>query len=209
MLIYRLAKIGENVKIVLKKIAVTGSIAAGKSTVCKYFKQLGAYVVDADSIVHKLLASKTNIKQQLIKFLGKDILEKGEINRKKVADKVFDDSKKLKKLEAIIHPKVFEEIDKLFLEAKKKNKYNLFVVEIPLIFEIHQEKFYDFIIFVNASKKIRKERFLKKDFEKREKRKKIPIEKKTKKADFVINNNSDYSALKRQVKKIANSLLKL
>ena len=97
-----MAKIGGNVKIKLLKIAVTGEVASGKSTVCNYFKQLGAYVVDADEIAHKLLSSKqTPVGQKIIKFLGTDILEKGEISREKIADIVFDDLEKLEILDAI------------------------------------------------------------------------------------------------------------
>ena len=202
-----MAKIGENVKIKLVKIAVTGEIASGKSTVCKYFKQLGAYVVDADQIAHNLLSSKTPIGQNIIKFLGKNILVKGEISRKKIADMVFADKKKLKKLEAIIHPPVFEEIENLYIKINKQGSYLFFVVEIPLLYETKKEKFYDYVIVVTSDKEkcfqnekiksgIRKKRL--KD-----------INHKIEKADFVIHNNSSFTMLKRQVTKISNILIKI
>jgi dephospho-CoA kinase len=199
-----LAKIGENVKIKLLKIAVTGEVASGKSTVCKYFKQLGAFVVDSDKIVHDLLTPKTSVGQKIIKFLGKEILEKDEISREKVAAKVFQDFKKLKKLEAIIHPQVFEAIERLYQLAAKEGVFIYFVVEIPLLFEAGLEKFYDYIIVVTA--KNRSKRSPKKDL--REKRL-IDIHEKTEKADFVINNNSNFTMLKRQVIKISNILTKI
>lgn len=186
----------------LHKIAVTGQLASGKSTVCKYFKQLDAFVVDADKIVHSLLSSKTPVGQKIIKFLGKDILDDGEISREKVADKVFKDKEKLKKLEAIIHPHVFDEIENLYKTASKEEKYLFFVVEIPLLFETHQEEFYDYVIVVTTNKKRKKIK------DERENRL-IDIEEKIKKADFVITNNSSYTMLKRQVTKIANILTKL
>jgi dephospho-CoA kinase len=186
----------------LKKIAVTGNVASGKSTVCKYFKQLGAFVVDADNIVHSLLSSKTPVGQKIINFLGNDILDNGEISRKKIADRVFDDSEKLKKLEAIIHPYVFIEIENLYNLANKEGKYLFFVVEMPLLFETHQENSYDFVIVVISEKKRRK------ISDSRETRL-ISIDEKIKKADFVITNNSSFTMLKRQVNKIANILIKL
>lgn len=186
----------------LYKIAVTGQIASGKSTVCKYFKQLDAFVVDADKIVHSLLSSKTPVGQKVIKFLGKDILDDGEISREKIADIVFKDEAKLKKLETIIHPYVFEEIENLYKTAKKEGKYLFFVVEIPLLFETHHEQFYDFVIVVTTNKK----RKTKSD---ERGTRLMDIEEKIKKADFVITNNSSYTMLKRQVTKIANILTKL
>jgi dephospho-CoA kinase len=186
----------------LKKIAVTGQVASGKSTVCKYFKQLDAFVVDADKLAHNLLSSKTPVGQKIIKFLGNDIIDAGEVSRKKIADKVFKDPQKLKKLEAIIHPLVFEEIENLYKIASKEEKYLFFVVEIPLLFETNQEKFYDFVIVVTTEKKRTKKN------DERENRL-IDINDKIKKADFVIINNSSFTMLKRQVTKIANILTKL
>jgi dephospho-CoA kinase len=179
----------------LIKIAVTGGVATGKSTVCRYFEKLGAYVVDSDKVSSKLI-SKLEIRKKLIKLLGKDILEKGKINKEKVAFKVFKDKKKLKKLENLIHPLVFKEIEKELKKAKKRDK--IFIVEMPLLFELKQEKLYDFVIVVTAKKDICKKRFSKENFEKRIKRQ-MPIKEKIKKADFVIKNNSSFINLKKQV----------
>lgn len=196
-----MAKIGENVKINLKKIAVTGEIASGKSTVCKYFKEHGAYVVDADKIVHKLLSLKTSVGQKIVKFLGKDIIEKKEISRKAIAEIVFNDLKKLKKLEQLIHPHVFIEIENLYNEAKANGKYLFFVVEIPLLYETGSEEFYDYVIVVTSGKRkkindLRNQRL-------------ININKKIEKADFVIINDSSFTSLKRKVTKITNILAKI
>ena len=64
----------------LKKIAVTGGLAAGKTTVCQIFKELGAYVVSADEIVHQLLSPDTAVGQQVVSLLGSDIVS-GQIIR--------------------------------------------------------------------------------------------------------------------------------
>ena len=94
----------------LKKIAITGGLSAGKTTVCQLFKECGAYVMSADEIVHRLLSPHTRIGQQVIALLGSDILSGAEIDRKKVSEKVFPYPDKLRALERIIHPAVFDEI---------------------------------------------------------------------------------------------------
>ena len=73
----------------LKKIAVTGGLAAGKTTVCQLFKELGAYVVSADEIVHQMLSPDTVVGQQVVSLLGSDIVSGLGIDRKKIAAKVF------------------------------------------------------------------------------------------------------------------------
>jgi dephospho-CoA kinase len=179
----------------LIKIAVTGGIATGKTTACRYFEKLGAYVVDSDKVSSKLI-TKLEIRKKLVKLLGKDILEKGKINKEKIAFKVFKNKKKLKELENLLHPLVLKEIEKEVKKAIKTHK--IFIVEMPLLFELKQEKFYDFVIVVTAKKDICKKRFLKKNFEVRIK-KQMPIKEKIKKADFVIKNNSNFVNLKKQV----------
>jgi dephospho-CoA kinase len=191
----------------LLKIAVTGGVGTGKSTVCRYFKKFNASVVSADKLVHRIISSKTSTGQKIIRLFSTDILENGKISRKKIAKIVFNDKKKLRKLERIVHPIVFEEIEKLYAKAKLKN-YNFFVVEIPLLFETKKEKYFDYIITVTADEKTCKKRvkgLLKKDFEKRVKRQ-IPLNKKAAKSDFIINNDSNFASLKSQVTKIANLL---
>ena len=86
--------------------------------------------------------------------------------------------------------------------ANKEKKYLFFVVEIPLLFETQQEKFYDYVIVVTKEKKRNKK------LDVRENRL-VDIDDKIKKADFVITNNSSFTMLKRQVTKIANILIKL
>ena len=78
----------------LKKIAVTGGLASGKSTVCALLKKRGAYVVSADEIVHRLLSPHTPLGRQVIKVLGSDIVSGNELDRKKIAQTcVFRPSK--------------------------------------------------------------------------------------------------------------------
>lgn len=193
------------------RVAITGGIAAGKSTVCHIFQELGAYVVSADHIVHEIYSQNLSYKKQVIALLGQEIVTDGEIDRKKVAEIVFNSAEKLRKLEELIHPFVNEEIDKQYEKVKHEKKYNLFVVEFPLLYEIGAHQLYDYVITVHAEPSIAKKRFFEKgergeDFEKRQKRL-MSLQEKVQKADFVITNSSDFSELKAQVKQIYKQIL--
>lgn len=179
----------------LKKIAVTGSLASGKSTVGRYLKKQGAYVVDSDKIIHLILS---RIEKERLERLFKRRLNKKA--RAEIAKVVFQDRKKLKKLERLIHPLLLEEITRRYEEAKKGG-YKLFVVEMPLLFELGLEKNYDIIITVTAKKALRKKRFKKSFFEKRD-RLQMGISKKIKKSDFVVKNNETLKNLKKHLCKL-------
>ena len=78
----------------LRKIAITRSLAAGKSTVGRILQEFGAYVVDADEIVHSLLSPNTQIGQKVIELLGSDIVAGNQLDRKKISEIVFSDPNK-------------------------------------------------------------------------------------------------------------------
>lgn len=195
----------------LKKIAVTGGLASGKSTTCRIFEELGAYVVSADTIVHHLLSPDSVIGQQVIQLLGSEILNNQQFDRRKIAEKVFSHPERLKALENIIHPAVFAEMDKHYNRIKNADKYSLFVAEIPLLYEVGAEENYDAVIAVIADPKICRERFidqkgcLDQEFTLRMQAQ-MPPETKATKASYVITNNGTMDALKRQVMKIYSSL---
>lgn len=190
----------------LKKIAVTGGLAAGKTTVCQLFKDIGAYVVSADEIVHQLLSPETAVGQQVISLLGSDIISGHEFDRKKIAAKVFTKPDLLRTLEEIIHPAVFDEIERRYQQAQKE-KYTLFIAEIPLLFESEREDHFDAVISVYTDPDISLQRFIDKsrqpaeEFEKRMMRQ-IEPRQKSAKANYMIENNGNFEQLKATVKTI-------
>lgn len=189
----------------LRKIAITGGLAAGKSTVCQFFKDLGAYVISADAIVHQLLSPNTDVGRCVIALLGADVLQDGTIDRKKVSNKVFSHPDKLQALEQIIHPAVFDVIEKEYQQIKKEGKYPLFVAEIPLLYETQIPIAFDAVIAVTADPVLCKERFAKRhsqaEFEARMKRQ-LDQETKSQRADYLIQNNGTLKELKEQVKQL-------
>lgn len=191
----------------LKKVAVTGGLSCGKSSVCRLFKELGAYVVNADEIVHQLLSPEAPIGQQVIKLIGPDIVVNRQIDRSKIAKKVFNDPKLLRSLEEILHPAVTDEIKKQYQQAQTQGSASLFVVEIPLLFETDLGQFngqYDATIAVIADPAVCRRRFQestrydKDEFNKRMARQLSP-EEKARRADFVIRNDGSFEDLRQAV----------
>lgn len=193
----------------MRKIAVTGGLASGKTTVCRFLKECGGYVVDSDAIVHRLLSSDatpdTEIGRQVISLLGLTIVVENRIDRKKIAKLVFSDREKLHALEAILHPAVKKEIETEYNHVKNNPAYSFFVAEIPLLYEAKMESFFDTVIAVVSDTEVAKKRFQGDDFDKRMSRQE-PTEKKAIKANFTLVNNGDLTALKQAVFKLASQL---
>lgn len=189
---------------IMRKIAVTGTLSSGKSTVCQIFKELGAYVVSADEIVHQLLTSGTKIGQQVIDIFGDEILTNGQIDRGKIAKKAFRDPVLLQALEKLIHPQVRDQIER---EYQRINNaiYPLFVAEIPLLFEADLNVDYPVTIAVIATPELCKQRFEKNknisnenDYLQRSKRQ-LSADEKARKATYVIYNNGSLEMLRAHV----------
>lgn len=197
----------------LKRVAITGGIASGKSTVCRVFQELGAYVVSADQITHQLLSSMSVLSQQVVLLLGTQILQGGSIDRKIVADLVFSNPEKLHALEALIHPAVFKEIEREYSQKSSQEEerpHSLFVAEIPLLFETGRESDYDVTVAIIAPEKTCIERFCRTgcgedEYHKRMKYQLNPDLKATK-ADYVIENSGSIDELTNKAKEIFYSI---
>ncbi len=195
---------GRSIK--LKKVAVTGGIASGKSTVCHLFEKLGAYVVSADSVVHQLLIPHTPLGQKIVELLGPDVVVGDLFSQERIAQKVFSSPALLKELEKLIHPEVQKVIEAEY-KTVSQTKTPLFVAEVPLLYEGNLESFYDFVIVVISDANICKERFRlgKEEYERRSKRL-MSTEEKVKKADLVIENNASKADLEKTIQFIFNDL---
>ena len=148
----------------LKKLAITGGIASGKTTVCRILEKHGACTLNSDQIIHSLLINDSPCITKTLKLLGSEILTEGKIDRKKVAEIVFNDREKLEALERILHPKLLEAIDREYGRISEDKSYKFFAVEIPLIQEIGQEKKFDTIIAIGAPESDARKRFIAEGF---------------------------------------------
>lgn len=133
------------------KIAITGGMASGKSTVSQYISELGYPVYDADKIYAELLLNNKTV-AEIYDILGmKPAVENGKIifDRKAVSEKVFSDKSALKRLNEYTHKLVYDEIDKL---VEKNIDRPLLFFEIPLLFESKREKDFDAVLVVMRDK---------------------------------------------------------
>jgi len=183
----------------LFKIAVTGPPGSGKTTALKVLAQLGAEVISADDIVHNLLLTDKTCIEELKQTLGTEITTEGQIDRKKVAEIVFSDPKKLKQLETIIHPRVRQAL------LRQPPKVNNIVMEVPLLFEAGWEADFDTILYITAHIDTRAKRFEKSHFQEREKHL-LPEQEKIAKAHFVIKNDESQEKFQERIKTIYQSL---
>lgn len=172
-----------------KIIGLTGGIGSGKSSIAKHIESLGIPVYIADTEAKKILDT-ADVIAKVIALFGDDILENGKIDRKKIAELVFQDPEKLKKYNAIIHPEVYLHFQNW---VKQYNNYPLVVKEAAILFESGSYKDCDKIILVTAPKENRIQRVMKRDAVTREaveQRMSHQWDDETKKfmSDFVIEN---------------------
>lgn len=194
----------------MKRVAITGGVSCGKSSVSRYFKELGAYVVDADEIVHQLLDTSTEVGKKIIKLIGPGIVVGEKIDRSLVAKKVFFHPTLLKSLEKILHPLVFDEIERQFREViEKKDNITLFLAQVPLFFESENsgKKKFDYTIAVVADQETCWERYRESTGHEREEfnlrtARQLSQHEKAEKADFVIYNNGNLDELREEVIKV-------
>ncbi len=178
------------------KVAITGNIASGKSSVEEVAKCAGFKTLCADKIVADLYTDE-NICAQLKTTFNTS-------NKKEIAQIVFNDKDKRQELERIIHPYVKDEIEKFFTDnAREKAVF----VSVPLLFEAGFENLFDKIIFVSADETIRLKRIMTRDncseeFAKKKILAQANEKEKIKKSDFIIENNSGRDELKNQVETI-------
>jgi len=196
----------------LKKVTVTGGLSCGKSSVCHFLSELGAKVVNADKIVHELLNPNTPIGQRVIKLLGPEIVIENKMDRSKIASRIFTNPKLLRSLENILHPAVYEELEKQYEEAKKDKETQLFVADIPLLFETKGEERFDTTIVVVANREACWERFRKSTGYEREEynrrmARQLTTHEKAERADYVIENDGTLDELKVETLKIYKKLV--
>jgi len=191
------------------KVGLTGSIGTGKSTASKLFKELGAYTISADEIVHDLFKEE-NVKGEIRENFGDVFDSDGNVDRKKLASIVFSNKDKKYILEQIIHPKVRKKIENEIKNIEKVDKNAIVIVEVPLLIETGSYKDYDLVIVVYSPKEKQIERLISKGFSEEEAIKRInsqiSIEQKLKYADIVIDNSSDIENLKKEVYKAFKQL---
>jgi dephospho-CoA kinase len=142
------------------KIGVTGGIGSGKSTVCKIFRLLDIPVFESDRVANELINSNVEIRNELILLFGNKIYEPdNKLNRKMLADLIFNDESLLEKVNNLVHPAVRNEF--VLWHQKQNSKY--VVHEAAILFESGFYKMMNFTILVSAPKELRIQRVVKRN----------------------------------------------
>lgn len=189
-------------------VGITGGIGSGKSTVCQLFRLLGIPVYSADERAKELMAVDPTLKSQILGAFGEEsYLPNGNLNRNFLAEKVFSDAEKLKKINSLVHPVVGKD----FTQWAENQSAPYLLKETALLFETGAAKELDRVINVSSPLKIRMARILSRDRHRNEEQvnqiinQQLPDEQKNDLADFVIKN-TDNKLLIPQVLEIHRKL---
>jgi dephospho-CoA kinase len=198
------------------KIGLTGGIGCGKTSVSDLFAEFDVPVIDADIIARDLVNTDPNVLHAITDTFGQDVLSlDGSLNRKKLAQIVFNQKKNKQQLEQILHPKIQLEISQQLHELEsKKNPPAYVIVAVPLLIEANYQGLIDRILVVVADEEIRIQRVQQRDNRSLNEirsiiKNQISDEERLKVADDVIKNNSNFNALSKQVTEIHKKYLAL
>ena len=196
----------------LIRVGLTGGCCTGKSTVAEMFSRLGAEVVSADHIVHRLLREDDEARSSVVSIFGEEVLATdGSVDRNKLADVVFKDKQKLASLTRVLYPRVRLEIRRVFEQIENRKDRHVCVAEVPLLLEGGSRELYDEVIVVTASYPNQVARFFqrggnsKQDLDRRIANQ-MDLAEKVKLADYVIDNDGSFEQTFEQVKKLYHTL---
>ena len=196
-------------------VGLTGGIGSGKSLAASFFKELGAHIIDADQLSRDLVHPGQTALKEIVNYFGKNILDStGNLNRRKLAKIVFQDSKKKSVLEEILHPKIFKKEQEVFLKICTKDSFAIVIIDAALLIESGNYKHVNKVIVVRSSEESQIQRILSRNaisFDEAVARIKnqMSLEEKIKYADFILDNNMQQEDLLQKVQELYPKLLSI
>ncbi|KAF0145362.1 MAG: dephospho-CoA kinase [Nitrospirae bacterium] len=188
---------------------LTGNYGMGKSAVLSMFRELGAVTIDADWVVQQLLKEKPVLKKIKTLFGAGVFDKKGDLDKSKIAQRIFRNKSLRLKLEDLLHPLVFERIDDFF--RKTRNGRKVFIVEAPLIFERGYEGRFDKMITVSTGETTAINRLSMHGIQPKEVIERLkcqlPIKEKIRRSDYQIDNSGLPEKTKKQVEAVYKKLI--
>ena len=183
-------------------MAVTGPLACGKSTFVRMLGEMGADTVSADGIVHDLLARDPETISKVVERFGEEVRGETGIDRRALARAVFGDERALQNLEDMLHPLVHEETDRRVAASEA----DLFVAEIPLLFEGGRSGQFDHTLAVTAPEERRlawaAERGMGEEQVRAIEARQLPQEEKARRADLMVQNDGDLDTLSGRAREV-------
>lgn len=184
----------------MRLIGLTGGIASGKSTFARALRELSVPVIDADQLSRAAVAPGTRALMEIARLFGPEVIgQEGELDRKRVAAKVFGDAAARARLEAIVHPAVRDAMHQE-TERLAKAGHPIAFYDVPLLYEVGLEKELDSVAVVWTPRATQVDRMVGRDgFTRAEAEARLaaqlPIDEKAARADFVVENDGRLAAL--------------
>ena len=196
-------------------IGLTGGVATWKSTVAQMFKQCGAIIIDADELARKVVQPDKPAWRDIVRIFGKEVLSPDRtINRQALGSIVFKSPAKRRQLERIVHPRVAREQQRLTKEAARKDPNAVVLYDVPLLFEAGIDKRVQKIIVVTADQqtqiaRLKKRNDLSRAEALRRIRSQMPLSKKIREADMVIDGTLPRAVGRKRVHDVFTVLSQL
>ncbi|MBC8300274.1 MAG: dephospho-CoA kinase [Pelagibacterales bacterium] len=189
------------------KVAITGGIGTGKTTISNMFSDKGVPVFNSDEIAKEIMSTNPLLKNEIVTAFGDKVYDKNRLNKEYLSDAIFNNETLLKKINAIVHPYVADEFNSWIKEQDSK----YIIYESAIIFENQVEDFFDKIICVTASEEDVISRVMKRNNFSVDKiksiiNKQLPNDAKIQKSDYVIEN-INISKLSDKVLEIHNDIM--
>jgi dephospho-CoA kinase len=187
------------------RVGLTGGIASGKSTILRNFAALGCMTIDADAVVAKLYRPGNAGHDAIVRTYGTSVLRPdGEIDRKKLADVAFANAAEAQKLNALIHPIVIAEEERMMREHGDDDAIHM--VEATLLLEAGGKQRYDRIVVVDVNPEVQLARAVGRGMTREEAARRIahqmPRAERLRQADYVIDNSGDARAAETETRRV-------
>jgi len=196
----------------MKKIGLTGSIAVGKSFVCRVLRELGCHVLDADLTSREVVAKGTVGLAAIVSEFGESVLaEGGELDRKELGSIVFADKEKREILNSIVHPLVIEAQDKWIRNIETEDPDGIAIIDAALMIESGGYKRFNKLIVVWCESAIQLDRLMRRDGLSEPDAKtriaaQMPQDEKKRFADYLIDTSGGFETTKAQTSEIVRRL---
>jgi len=189
------------------KVGLTGGIASGKSTVAEMFRRHGAHLIDADRVSRDVVVPGRPALEEIVEAFGRGVLRPdGALDRPALAAIVFNDDDARARLNAIVHPRIWEEEDRLCAIHEARDPDGVVMIDAAVIIEAGGAGRVDLMVVVDVDAEDQLERLAAKGMSEEEARSRIraqmPVAEKRTYGDYVLNNRGPVEETGRQVERV-------